>query len=214
MRDMAESGLVLTADEIIRRLHKAREDIVYRHSFRSSIPDDYFQSPPRKAAVLIPLFREEGNWNVLFTRRNEALPEHGGQVAFPGGRSDAEDRTPEETALREAYEELKILPQDVVILGQLPPLRTISNYCVTPVVGMIPWPYAFTLAADEVSRVFSIPLSWLADRDNIELRLRQLTDQQKALNVVYFRPFQGELLWGVSAEITLTLLTVLGLIDL
>lgn len=211
---MVESGHVLTVDEIIRRLKNAGEEISRRIPIRSNIPDDFFHGPPRNAAVLIPLFREGGAWSVLYTRRNEALPEHGGQVAFPGGRSDAEDRTPEATALREAYEELKILPQDVVILGQLPPIRTISNYCVTPVVGMIPWPYSFTLAADEVSRVFSIPLRWLAEKENIELRLRQLPGQKKPLTVVYFRPFQGELLWGVSAEITLTLLAALGLIDI
>lgn len=214
MGGMTEPEYSLTPNEIIRRLQHAREKIIHRETFQSTIPDDYFREPPRQAAVLIPLFREKGDWNVLYTRRNEALPEHSGQVAFPGGRSDPEDRTPEETALREAYEELKISPQDVLLLGQLPPLRTISNYCVTPVVGIIPWPYTFTLAVDEVSRVFSIPLRWLANKDNIELRQRPLPNNQKPLNVVYFKPFEGELLWGVSAEITLTLLTVLGLIEI
>lgn len=211
---MTNNSFHLTVDEIITRLKKAREKTILRDSFHSTIPDDYFREPPRQAAVLVPLFREGKDWSVLYTRRNEALPEHSGQVAFPGGRSDADDRTPEETALREAYEELKILPQDVLILGQLPTLRTISNYCVTPVVGMIPWPYSFTLAPDEVSQVFSIPLRWLASKDNIELRQRELPAGQKPLKVVYFKPFQGELLWGVTAEITLTLLTVLGLIEI
>lgn len=211
---MAMSGIDLTPDKIKERLKKAGETASNQKVFQSRIPGEYFHEPPRKAAVLIPLFLETGEWRVLYTRRNDALPEHSGQVAFPGGRSDEEDESPVKTALREAQEELNILPQDVSILGQLPSLRTISNYCVTPVVGMIPWPYTFTLAEDEVSRVFSIPLSWLAEESNFELRLRDLPLRHHPVPVIYFKTFEGEILWGVTAEITLSLLSALGLIKI
>ena len=90
--------------------------------------------------MLIPFLRIEQAWHLLFTRRNSALPEHSGQVAFPGGRADPDDPDLETTALREAYEEIGLLPADVRILGRLYDFLTITNYLVTPIVGVIPWP--------------------------------------------------------------------------
>jgi 8-oxo-dGTP pyrophosphatase MutT (NUDIX family) len=148
---------------------------------------------------------------VLFTLRTASLAEHSGQVAFPGGRADSTDTTAEVTALREAQEEIALRSQDVRILGSLKNLRTITNYCITPVVGALPWPYSFDLAREEVSRVFTIPLEWLADRDNHEIRMRDLPHPFSQVPVIYFKLYEGELLWGVSAEITLNLLKALGL---
>ena len=94
------------------------------------------------------------------------MPEHSGQVAFPGGRADPEDTDPEQTALREAYEEIGLRPSDVHLLGRLQDYLTITNYQVTPVVGVIPWPYDLHPAEEEVSRVFAIPLDWLAQAEH------------------------------------------------
>jgi 8-oxo-dGTP pyrophosphatase MutT (NUDIX family) len=148
---------------------------------------------------------------VLFTLRTAGLAEHSGQVAFPGGRADPQDATPEETALREALEEIALRPQDVRVLGRLKQLRTITNYCITPIVGVFPWPYPLELAREEVSRVFTIPLEWLADRDNHEVRMRELPHPFSPVPVIYFRLYEDELLWGVSAQITLNLLKALEL---
>ena len=174
----------------------------------SALPD-FIHAEPRKAAVLIPLICKERAWHLLLTRRNEQLPEHSGQVAFPGGRSDPQDPSPEATALREAFEEIGIDPDDVRLLGRLREYVTVTNYLVTPVVGAIPWPYPLRLAGDEVSRVFSIPLSWLADPENHEIRQRSLPEPYAPLPVVYFKQYEGELLWGASARFTLALLKAL-----
>jgi hypothetical protein len=91
-------------------------------------------------------------------------------------------------------------------------LRTITNYCVTPVVCVIPWPYDFTLALEEVSRVFTIPLEWLADPENFEIQERELPAPYPPAQVIYFRLYDGELLWGVSAQIILNLLRALQLL--
>jgi len=115
-------------------------------------------------------------------------------------------------ALREAQEEINLSPRDVEILGSLREIRTISNYCVIPVVGCIPWPYEFKLARKEVSRVFTIPLEWLADLKNHEIKFRDLPSPHSPIPVIYFNRFDGELLWGISAEITLNLLESLQLI--
>jgi 8-oxo-dGTP pyrophosphatase MutT (NUDIX family) len=174
----------------------------------SALPD-FVQEEPRKAAVLIPLICKDGAWNVLLTRRSAQLPEHSGQVAFPGGRSDPRDPSPEATALREAFEEIGLVPDDVRLLGRLREYITVTNYLVTPVVGAIPWPYPLSMAKDEVSRVFSIPLSWLANPDNYEIRLRELPEPYAPVPVVYFKQYEGELLWGASARFALALLNAL-----
>jgi len=170
---------------------------------------DWANGVPRPAAVLVPLVRQDSTWSVLLTRRNADLPEHSGQVAFPGGRADPQDSSAEFTALRESHEEIGLNPQDVRLLGRLPDYFTITNYLVTPVVGALPWPYPLQPADVEVSRVFTIPLDWLADPANREERLRSLPQPYPPVSVVYFRPYDGELLWGASARIALALLHML-----
>lgn len=181
----------------------------------------FFSDAPRPAAILIPLFQasisedEDKVWQVLLTRRTNSVAEHQGQVAFPGGRADPTDTTPEMTALREAREEIGLDPIQVRILGRMDNLRTITNYLVTPIVGVIPWPFPIQLEETEVSRVFSIPLDWLADPENHEIRYRTIPSpfaqilHKESHPVIYFQPYQDELLWGVSAEITVRLINIL-----
>jgi 8-oxo-dGTP pyrophosphatase MutT (NUDIX family) len=198
----------LSPEEIASRLRAASLD---KSDEFDRFPEELFSEPPRQAAVLIPFFIDQEIWQVLFTRRTASLPEHSGQVAFPGGRADSQDELPEMTALREAKEEIGLEPGDVTVIGTLPPLRTISNYCVTPVVGLIDWPYPLSLASEEVSRVFTIPLAWLADPENRDIQLRTLPAPYSPVPVIYFKHFDGELLWGVSAQIVLNLVRALGI---
>ncbi len=198
----------LTEEEITHRLKKAGEQPL--DSARESLfPSEMWTEPPRPAAVLIPLLKHNGFWQILYTRRTPTLAEHSGQVAFPGGRADLDDPDPETTALREAQEEIGLNPADVRLLGRMQALQTISNYRVTPVVGRIPWPYPFRLAGEEVSRIFTIPLAWLADPQNWEERQRPLPAPYAPVSVIYFRLYDGELLWGISAALTVQLLTLL-----
>lgn len=176
---------------------------------------------PRPAAVLVPFFayndaeKAKNEWQVLFTRRTNTVADHQGQVAFPGGSADPTDISSEMTALREAQEEIGLDPAQVKILGKMHSLWTISNYMVTPVIGIIPWPFPIRLEEVEVSRVFSIPLDWLADPTHHEVRYRTIPPQYSQVlgrefhPVIYFQPYQDELLWGVSAEITLRLINIL-----
>jgi 8-oxo-dGTP pyrophosphatase MutT (NUDIX family) len=184
--------------------------------------DPYLEYPPllqfareksRPAAVLIPLLRVAGAWHILYTRRREDLPEHSGQVAFPGGRADPGDCTSEDTALREACEEIGLLPEDVRILGRLKKYHTITNYLITPIIGVIPWPYPLKLETQEVSRAFTIPLDWLMDPVNHEERLRSLPAPSQPVNVIYFKLYDGELLWGASARLTLAFINALKCAD-
>lgn len=199
----------LTAEEISTRLNKAHQIASLSPYPEAPFLMDFLLGEPKPAAVLIPLLISSGKWHVLLTRRNADLPEHSGQVAFPGGRSDPEDADPVFTALREANEEIGIAPQDVTVLGFLHDFLTITNYQVTPVVGLIPWPYELKLAAQEVSRVFTIPMDWLVDINNYEEKVRFLPHSGTPIPVIYYKEYDGEILWGASARFMKTLVDVL-----
>jgi 8-oxo-dGTP pyrophosphatase MutT (NUDIX family) len=202
----------LDESEISRRLNSALKQQEIEPVLEFPSLREFVDREPRPAAVLIPMLRTDSYWHILFTRRNADLPEHSGQVAFPGGRADPGDKTPEETALREAHEEIGLKPEDVRILGRLHDYITITNYHVTPIVGVIPWPYPLSPAVNEVSRIFTIPLSWLCDPSHYELRLRELPEPHEPVSVVYYNPYDGEVLWGASARFTQALLRALDLI--
>ncbi len=159
------------------------------------------------AAVLIPLFRQGGGWHLLFTRRTDRVESHKGQVSFPGGACDDGETTPEETALREANEEIGIDPHKVRVLGRITNMITITSFRVTPVVGVIEWPIVMQLEKDEVERVFTIPLDWLAERSN----RWEFTMPGRNRSLIVYQPYDGELLWGATARMTVDFLNVLGL---
>ncbi|MBN2502318.1 MAG: CoA pyrophosphatase [Anaerolineales bacterium] len=173
-------------------------------------PAEMLSGPPRPAAVLIPFIRQDDAWHILFIRRTTMKQDpHSGQVAFPGGRCDPEDPTPETAALREAQEEVGLQPADVRILGRLEDFVTITNYQITPIIGRIPWPYPLQKAPEEVSRAFTIPLDWLADSSNRETLTREMPEGFPAQQVIYFKAYDNEILWGASARIMLNLLEAL-----
>lgn len=176
----------------------------------NEFPDSYFDKTPKPAAIILPLLRKKNAWHLLFIRRTKNIGDrHSGQVAFPGGAVDSNDISLEFAALRETHEEVGILPQDIRILGRMRDLITISNFHLTPFVGVIPWPYPISPSPDEVERAFTIPLSWLADNKNRSIKHRDLPGGKEVLPIIYFNKFDGELLWGVSARITLNFLEVM-----
>ena len=164
----------------------------------------------RSAAVIIPLLKIDETWHMLLTRRSDTLLEHRGQVAFPGGARDKRDGDLQQTALREMYEEIGIKPEDVKILGHLGEIPVITNYLVSLYVGKIPWPYELKLNPDEVNSTFMIPLDWLAKKEHYTVKNRNF--QGKDIPVIYFDLYEGQQLWGVSAEMTLALLSAIEMV--
>ncbi|HEX6033287.1 MAG TPA: CoA pyrophosphatase [Anaerolineales bacterium] len=159
------------------------------------------------AAVLIPLVWHDAEWHLLFTRRTDIVESHKGQVSFPGGACDEGETTPEQTALREAEEEIGIFPHDVRVLGRLSNLITITYFRVTPVVGVVRWPVVFRVGAHEVARVFTIPLAWLANSAN----RWEFEMPGRTRSLIAYHPYDGELLWGATARMTVDFLSVLEL---
>ena len=196
------NGQLMSEGEIIAKL-KERSSEKVKHDG---------DVPRRKAAVLVPILCKDGIWQLLFTRRTDYVPHHKGQVSFPGGAQEPEDESLIYTALRETCEEIGLHPRDVRIIGQLEPMPSVSNYLITPVVGRIIKPFHIKMSEYEVSRVFSIPLEWLSKPENREIRPYRLPDGRE-LDVIYYKPFDGEILWGATAYMTVEFLKRLGLTE-
>lgn len=204
---MTTAQLASLTEERIAQLLAARAADPYISPMRELTSD----VAPRPAAVLIPMLRNEDEWHLLYILRAQVEGDmHSAQVAFPGGRLETSETRAEQAALREANEEIGLVGDQVRLLGHLEDFITISNYQVTPVVGVVPWPTVLHTDPREVQRAFTIPLAWLADEGNREERER-VAPSGETLKVVYFKQYDKELLWGVTARITLNFLDALKL---
>ncbi|MDQ7843839.1 MAG: CoA pyrophosphatase [Armatimonadota bacterium] len=157
----------------------------------------------RRAAVLLPLFRDGGEICVLFTRRTETVEHHKGQISLPGGEADAADQDPVETALREMEEELGIPRREVRVLGLLDDVHTlVSGFVITPVVGVVPPPTALRVSVEEIAEVLSVPLSVFRDpaRRRVEVRMGPAGEQVE----VSFFEYGPYVIWGATARIMRT----------
>jgi len=121
---------------------------------------------PIHASVLVPLVQHGSGLTVVLTQRTDHLIDHPGQVSFPGGRAEPEDADAVATALREAQEEIGLLPASVDVIGQLPTYTTGTGFIVTPVVGVVKPGFSLQLDPFEVAEVFEVPLAFLMDPAN------------------------------------------------
>jgi 8-oxo-dGTP pyrophosphatase MutT (NUDIX family) len=161
----------------------------------------------RRAGVLIPLFKKDGEYYILFTRRTDKVPHHKGQISFPGGRKDKKDKDLLATALREAREEMGIEEKDVRILGELDDICTVStDFCVSPFVALLPYPYPYKVNRQEIEEVIEVPLSELLDHRRFRQELYERDGQSFP---VYFYQHQDHTIWGATAKILKQLLDLL-----
>ena len=125
-----------------------------------SVEISFSDRQPALAAVLLPLVMRE-ELMLLLTERSTGLSTHSGQIAFPGGRTDDDDRDAVDTALREAYEEIALPRHHVEVLGTLPTYVTGSAFIITPVVALVKPGFHLHPNPGEVSDVFEVPLRFL-----------------------------------------------------
>jgi 8-oxo-dGTP pyrophosphatase MutT (NUDIX family) len=162
---------------------------------------------PRRAAVLVPLFVEAGELWVVLTRRSEELPQHRGQIAFPGGGVElGED--PWQAALRETEEELGLSAKPLLRLGQLDELDSSTGFRIVPCVAAVPWPAEFKPSEAEIAEVFSVPLRALAQPQLVEEREVLVEGHRRSLRVYHVGRHQ---VWGLTARVLQNLLVRLGL---
>ncbi len=160
-------------------------------------------APRRAAAVLVPLVRRDGALSILFTRRNEHLRQHAGQISFPGGGVEDIDADAIAAALRETHEETGIAPALVEPFGYLDCLDTVSGYCVTPVVGFVSGNYSVRLQSAEVDEVFEVPLPFILDSRS--LRRERILWRGRERDIFAF-DWEGRRIWGATAAILKNLL--------
>ncbi len=161
----------------------------------------------RPAAVLMPLWERDGRVHVVFTKRNAHLPHHPGQISFPGGAVDPADSDLAETALRETCEEIGVCQGLVEVVGRLDQVLTITNFLVTPYLGLVDPQADFRPNPVEVERLVVVPLSKVLDRANYQPRPLQwegVTMRQVALT------HGQDVIWGATARMLLNLLDALG----
>lgn len=148
------------------------------------------------AAVLIPLVMHEAGLSLLLTQRTAHLYDHAGQICLPGGRVETFDASVHETALRETEEETGLSRRHIEIIGQLPDYLTNSGYRVTPVVSLVTPPFDLMPDEFEVAEIFEVPLWFLMDPSNHEIRTVPLDpDRRRFLAMPYERHF----IWGATA---------------
>ncbi len=150
------------------------------------------------AAVLLPILYKEGQWHVLFTQRTQNVEHHKGQISFPGGACEPGDEDLIATALRETYEEIGVPPGVVEILGALDDFPTVTDFMVTPFVGVLPYPLLYRPNLEEVEAVLEVPLSFFADPTGLRVEQRQHRGQ--ILDVLFW-DYGSHTIWGATARI-------------
>jgi 8-oxo-dGTP pyrophosphatase MutT (NUDIX family) len=155
----------------------------------------------RPAAVLVPLIQHDDGVTVLLTQRHADLPDHGGQISFPGGRLEEGDDGAVGAALREAEEEVGLRPEDVTVIGALETRGTISNYRVTPIIGLVA-PFYPVPQAEEVAEIFEVPLPFVLDPANHRFLERGFDGRSRATYAIPYGPW---FIFGFTARILIRL---------
>lgn len=185
--------------EIIKRVLHSREPRRIRVNGNSL----------RHAGVLLPLFVKSGNILVLFTKRTNTVEHHKGQISFPGGAVDKSDRSFQETALRETWEEIGLGEEFIDVLGPVDDTLTlVSNFLIHPYVGLLLPGYACRVNPGEVKELLEVPLSVFDPRC---ARMKDYTFEHegKSFQAPGYE-YEGNVIWGATARIMENFMYILG----
>jgi 8-oxo-dGTP pyrophosphatase MutT (NUDIX family) len=160
------------------------------------------EGEPVPAAVLVPLVNRPQGLQLLLTQRSADLPDHPGQISFPGGRLDPGDADHAAAALRETTEEIGLAPSKVRVLGKLAAYETVTGYSVLPIVGWIDPPFDLVPDPVEVADVFEVPLEFILDRANHQRHFRMLGTMRRDYWAI---PWLSRYIWGATAAMLLIL---------
>ncbi|GJL95892.1 MAG: hypothetical protein DHS20C05_22970 [Hyphococcus sp.] len=156
----------------------------------------------KDAAVLVPIIPRPEGARVLLTVRSSDMPSHAGQISFPGGKVEPQDKTRVDTALREAHEEVNIAPHLVDVIGRLGVHQGGLGFSVTPIVGLVDPKAELKACPREVKEIFEVPLEFIANLKN------HITEQREHKGVRYnmfAAPYERFHIWGLTAGILRTL---------
>ena len=208
MRTTDKSSLLSTGDwrsrieSNLRRASAQRVRELFSEINPHLVGDKLFESRwsdiRRDAAVLVPVIVRDEGAQVILTVRSSDMPSHAGQISFPGGKVDPSDENRVETALREAHEEVNILPEQVDVIGSLGIHQGGLGFSVTPIVGLVDPSANLKPCPREVDEVFEVPLDFVANLDN------HVTEQREHKGVKYnmfAAPYDRFHIWGLTAGI-------------
>lgn len=183
----------MTKNEFLQRFNLSQ--------LSKSTMQELLLSQPKKltqSAVLIALFEQDGQLQVLLTKRAKHLKHHPGQISFPGGKVEADDINHIDTALREANEEIGLQAIDCEIIGQLHPYQTITGFSITPVIAILKNTTEFFIDENEVAEIFHVPFQhFLHSEQHFSINVQHKKGNQQ----VHFMPYKSYNIWGATAAI-------------
>ena len=152
----------------------------------------------RPASILVIIYSKNGNYCIQLQKRSQLVQNHKGEISFPGGTPEIHDSTSLDTALRETYEEVGILPEDVTMLGQMDSVVTQTKYLLSVFVGTITYPYKFRPSTSEVDEILEVPLEDLQNPLNWREEARLV---EHDLIKSYSYAYKTHLIYGATAKI-------------
>ena len=158
------------------------------------------------ASVLIPIVDRNPEPSILLTKRTKHLASHPGQISFPGGGREAGDRDDLATALREVKEEVGIESDLIEIIGQLNTYRTVTDFAISPFVGVVQADFELKIDKREVEAVFELPLTYLLDPRHHRIESRFWKGRKRFF---YAMPYEGYYIWGATAAMLINLYNTL-----
>jgi 8-oxo-dGTP pyrophosphatase MutT (NUDIX family) len=159
----------------------------------------WLNTPIIPAAVLVAIVLREKNMGILLTQRSSQLKHHAGQIAFPGGKIEQSDKSPEDAAVRETAEEIGIEKKYILPVGRLGDYITVTGFRVTPIVATLSPLFSLSPSFDEVQHIFELPLALCLDQRQYQQRV--ICHPKGTLRVTHLLPYKEQVIWGATATI-------------
>ncbi|MGP4690407.1 NUDIX hydrolase [Agrobacterium cavarae] len=201
-------GAIFSAADFRRRVLEDGEGVAEREDREARDIGDHILNPSvrlsgegirlKDAAVLVPVIDDGDDARVIFTQRTKTLRNHSGQISFPGGGIDAQDRSPEEAALRETEEEIGMSRRFIETVGRMPDYISGTGFRIKPVLAVVRPGFTLTPNPAEVDEVFEVPLSFLMNPANHSRGSRMFQGRERFF---YEMPYGERHIWGITAGI-------------
>ncbi len=200
--------MAFSAADFRRRVLEDGEGVAEREDREARDIGDHILNPSvrlsgdgirlKDAAVLVPVIDDGDDARVIFTQRTKTLRNHSGQISFPGGGIDAQDRSPEEAALRETEEEIGMSRRFIETVGRMPDYISGTGFRIKPVLAVVRPGFTLTPNPAEVDEVFEVPLSFLMNPANHSRGSRMFQGRERFF---YEMPYGERYIWGITAGI-------------